>query len=82
MDHAHHANNAVRALDEVLALEEAVLAALQLTSREETLLVVTADHSHVFTLGGAPPRGNPIFGEARRQRPARGGVCVRHGFTG
>ena len=63
MDHAHHANNAVRALDEVLALEEAVLAAQQLTSSGDTLTVVTADHSHVFTLGGAPPRGNPIFGE-------------------
>lgn len=29
----------------------------------ETLLVVTADHSHVLTLGGlATHRGNPIFG--------------------
>lgn len=30
----------------------------------ETLLVVTADHSHVLTLGGLTThRGNPIFGE-------------------
>lgn len=30
----------------------------------ETLLVVTADHSHVLTLGGlATHRGNPIFGK-------------------
>lgn len=28
-----------------------------------TLIVVTADHSHVLTLGGlATLRGNPIFG--------------------
>ena len=25
-------------------------------------MVVTADHSHVFTIGGYQPRGNPIFG--------------------
>ena len=28
---------------------------------EETLLVITADHSHVFTLGGYQSRGNDIF---------------------
>jgi len=25
-------------------------------------MVTTADHSHVFTIGGYPTRGNPIFG--------------------
>ncbi|CAH3023820.1 unnamed protein product [Porites evermanni] len=28
----------------------------------ETLITVTADHSHVFTIGGYPKRGNPVFG--------------------
>ena len=31
---------------------------------EETLIIVSADHSHVFTMAGYPQRGNPIFGLA------------------
>lgn len=52
-----------RALDEVTRLEEAVKAALKLTDASNTLLVVTADHSHTMTFGGASvPRGNPVLG--------------------
>ncbi|XP_041426680.1 alkaline phosphatase, tissue-nonspecific isozyme-like [Xenopus laevis] len=35
-----------------------------MTSVEDTLTVVTADHSHVFTFGGYTHRGNSIFGLA------------------
>nr|CAD7423163.1 unnamed protein product [Timema monikensis] len=52
IDHAHHYNNAYRALDETLALEAALLAALSMINPAETLVVLTADHSHVMTLGG------------------------------
>ncbi|CAH1127199.1 unnamed protein product [Ceutorhynchus assimilis] len=63
IDHAHHYNNAFRALDETLAMETAVLAALALVNPTETLIVVTSDHSHVLTIGGqATPRGHPILG--------------------
>jgi alkaline phosphatase len=62
IDHAHHSGNAHRALVDTIALSDAVRAALAVTRRDETLVVVTADHGHVFTLGGYPTRGNPILG--------------------
>ena len=33
-----------------------------MTDEEETLIIVTADHSHVFTMGGYPDIGTDIFG--------------------
>lgn len=61
IDHAHHAGNAYRALVDARALDEAVAAALRLTSLEDTLIVTTADHSHTLTINGYPVRGNPIL---------------------
>ncbi len=63
IDHGHHANNAHRALMDVVALNEAVQTAVDMTSEEDTLIVVSADHSHVFTIAGYPVRGNPILGK-------------------
>ena len=62
IDHAHHMNNAHRALVDTIAMAEAVQTAVDKTSTAETLIVVTADHGHVITLGGFPTRGNPILG--------------------
>ena len=63
IDHAHHAGNAYRALDDTIAMAEAVKTALHKTSLKDTLIIVTADHSHVFTIAGYPTRGNPILGK-------------------
>lgn len=63
IDHAHHAGNAFRALTDAIALSNAVKAAQQKTDPRDTLIVVTADHSHVFTIAGYPTRGNPILGK-------------------
>ncbi|XP_045592055.1 alkaline phosphatase isoform X2 [Procambarus clarkii] len=63
LDHAHHYNMAARALDEVIRLDECVQASMKLTDASNTLLIVTADHSHTVSFGGASvPRGNPILG--------------------
>ena len=62
IDHAHHSGNAFRALTDTQQLAAAVQAAVDTTDPEETLIIVSADHSHVFTIGGYPQRGNPILG--------------------
>ena len=65
IDHAHHAGNARRALVDTIELSNAVRRAMALTSEQDTLIIVTADHSHTFTIAGYPHRGNPILGLVR-----------------
>ncbi|MBI1733195.1 MAG: alkaline phosphatase [Gammaproteobacteria bacterium] len=62
IDHALHGNNAHHALTDTAAFSDAVAAAVGLTRMEDTLIIVTADHSHVLTMAGYPTRGNPILG--------------------
>lgn len=52
IDHAHHAGNAHRALIDAVELSNAVQAAVDNTDPDDTLIMVTADHSHVFTIAG------------------------------
>jgi alkaline phosphatase len=63
IDHGHHAGSAHGALTDTIAFADAVQAAVDATDPEETLIIVTADHSHVFTMAGYPKRGNPILGK-------------------
>lgn len=63
IDHAHHVGNAYNALNDTLALADAVQAAMELANAENTLILVTADHSHSFMITGYPRRGNPILGK-------------------
>ncbi|XP_058459068.1 alkaline phosphatase-like [Malaya genurostris] len=61
IDHAHHANVARLALDETVEFHRAVQHAARTTDERDTLIVVTADHSHTLTMGGYPVRGNNIL---------------------
>ena len=63
IDHGHHAGNAYRALTDAIEFSNAVKAAMESVDMDETLILVTADHSHVFTIAGYPTRGNPILGK-------------------
>jgi len=64
IDHGHHGNKARQALDETLQLDAAVTKALEMVNLEETLIVVTADHSHAMTINGYPDRGEGVYGLA------------------
>ncbi|KTF74611.1 hypothetical protein cypCar_00036624 [Cyprinus carpio] len=64
IDHGHHEGKAKQALHEAVEMDRAITRAGLLTSIYDTLTVVTADHSHVFSFGGYTPRGNSIFGLA------------------
>ncbi|XP_062955116.1 intestinal-type alkaline phosphatase-like [Cynocephalus volans] len=64
IDHGHHENKAYQALNEALMFDSAIEKASQLSSEKDTLTLVTADHSHVFSFGGYTLRGSSIFGLA------------------
>ncbi|TWI36727.1 alkaline phosphatase [Paracoccus sulfuroxidans] len=64
VDHAHHAGNAARALIDTVAVADAVKAVYDKVDPNETLIILTADHSHVFSIAGYPKRNNPILGIA------------------
>jgi alkaline phosphatase len=63
IDHSHHAGSAYGALTDTIAFAEAVAMADSMTNDSDTLIIVTADHGHVFTIAGYPKRGNPILGK-------------------
>ena len=62
IDHAQHGTNPYRALSDAQQFSRAVAAVLASVNLDETLVLVTADHSHVMTIAGYPQRGNDILG--------------------
>ena len=50
------------ALYETLAFEDAIQEAIDMTDEEDTLIIVTGDHSHAFDIQGYSYRGNDILG--------------------
>lgn len=56
IDHAHHEGNAFRALHDAQELDRAIGAAVRAVDLRDTLIIVSADHSHVFNIAGYPLR--------------------------
>lgn len=63
IDHAHHDTKAKKALTDAIEFDEAVKMAVTLTNQQDTLIIVTADHSHPFSLTGYTVRGNDVLGK-------------------
>nr|XP_006811658.1 PREDICTED: alkaline phosphatase-like [Saccoglossus kowalevskii] len=72
IDHAHHANVASNALYDGIAFDDAIEMAKNMTSSTDTMIVVTADHSHTNVVNGYQSRGNPILGKADKDIGADG----------
>ncbi|KAJ8951450.1 hypothetical protein NQ318_006879 [Aromia moschata] len=58
---AHHQNYARLAMEETSEFDNAIALAINETG-PDTLILVTADHSHSFTMEGYSKRGNDILG--------------------
>ena len=56
IDHAHHEGNAYRAFIDTRMFDRAINAAQRSVNLNRTLILATADHSHVFTIAGYPMR--------------------------
>lgn len=61
IDHGHHAGQAGKALMEAQEFAKAIQAAVDMVDLDETLIMVTADHSHTMTMSGYPTRNNGIL---------------------
>ncbi|KAL0838594.1 hypothetical protein ABMA28_016686 [Loxostege sticticalis] len=66
IDTAHHQTKARKALDETAEFAKAVEAAIRMVDLENTLIVVTSDHSHTMTYSGYSKRGSDILGFTNR----------------
>lgn len=68
IDHALHGTNAMRALADTIAFDDAIKAALSKVDLANTLIVVTADHDHTMAFNGYSHLGNNILGKTTDYR--------------
>ncbi|XP_005189231.1 membrane-bound alkaline phosphatase [Musca domestica] len=64
IDMAHHDTRARKSLEDTEEMAKAVGIAREMFSEEDTLIVVTSDHSHTMTINGYPYRDQDITGLA------------------
>jgi alkaline phosphatase len=64
IDMGSHLNNAKRTLTETVEFSKAIQAVLDKVNLDDTLVIVTADHSHGLVISGYAARNAPILGLA------------------
>ncbi|MEY4255357.1 MAG: hypothetical protein RLZZ141_584 [Pseudomonadota bacterium] len=64
IDMGSHAGNAYRALTETEEFSKAITAVMAKVDMKDTLIIVTADHSHGLVISGYASRNDPILGLA------------------
>lgn len=74
IDHALHETTARKALQDTVAFDDAIKAAIDKMQAKDpglanTLIVVTADHDHTMTFNGYSHKGNPILGKTTDIKP-------------
>lgn len=68
IDFAHHRGHAAQALLETIRFSDAVNATLRMIDTDDTLVIVTSDHTHSMNFNGYSPRGSSILGKIETQR--------------
>jgi len=63
IDFAHHRGHAAQALVETVRFSDAVNATLRMIDPNDTLVIVTSDHTQSMSFNGYSPRGSSILGK-------------------
>jgi alkaline phosphatase len=76
IDHALHGTNAKRVMEDAIAFDDAIKAALDEMKKRDpelknTLIVVTADHDHTMTFNGYGKRGSDVLGTVKNYKDGK-----------
>ena len=72
IDHAHHDQLAVKAIEEFVEFDDAIEQILERVDLSETLVIVTADHSHSMSMVGYDGRNTSVFDNIQLPTPGQG----------
>ncbi|XP_043263799.1 alkaline phosphatase isoform X2 [Colletes gigas] len=68
IDFAHHRGHAAQALLETVRFSDAINATLKMIDTNDTLVIVTSDHTHSMSFNGYSERGSNILGVAQKSK--------------
>ncbi|XP_070514231.1 alkaline phosphatase isoform X2 [Cardiocondyla obscurior] len=68
IDYGHHRGHAAEALLETVRLSDAVNATLRMVDLDDTLVIVTSDHTHSMSFNGYSSRNSSILGVAQKSK--------------